>query len=69
MADATDKDAEYYGYFMTGLMGLMDDAQLASYDAEGIRHLRAARQLFSAEFQRRHPDAWRLPDSEGDGTS
>jgi hypothetical protein len=50
--------AEYYGFFMTGLLGLEDDAQLSGYDAAGIEHLRKAVKIFGAEFRRRHPDAW-----------
>jgi hypothetical protein len=69
MAEEADKDAEYYGYFMTAVMGLLDDAELSAYDAEGVRHLRMAKDLFSAEFQRRHPGAWDHPKPGQDGTS
>lgn len=51
-------DADYYGMFMTGLFGLIDDAELAGYSAEGIEHLRAARELFWKEFHQRHPNQW-----------
>ena len=51
-------DGDYYGFFMTGLLGLLDDAQISSYSPEGIEHLRAAREAFSREFRQRHPDQW-----------
>ena len=50
--------ADYYGFFMSGLLGLIDDAQLSDYDAAGIEHLRQAKEIFWAEFARRHPGAW-----------
>ncbi len=53
-----ESDAAYYGYFMTALFGLVDDAELSGYSAEGIEHLRKARELFWREFQARHPDGW-----------
>ena len=43
---------------MTGLFGLLDDAELSGFDQNGIALLREARDLFWAEFQRRHPYAW-----------
>lgn len=57
-ANARGRAEEYYGYFMTGLLGLLDDAELASYSAEGIEHLRRARDAFMQEFRERHPNAW-----------
>ena len=59
-----DKDAEYYGYFMTALFGLVDDAELSGYDPDGQKHLRQARDLFMAEFLRRHPNAWRQDERD-----
>lgn len=55
---AGERAEEYYGYFMTGLLGLLDDAELASYSAEGIEHLRRAREAFLQEFRERHPNTW-----------
>ena len=53
---ATDaQDADYYGYFMTALFGLIDDAELSGYDQDAVEHLRRARELFWAEFRQRHP--------------
>jgi len=52
-------DAAYYGFFMTGLLGLLDDAELSGYSAAGVAHLRRAREEFWREFQTRHPDAWK----------
>jgi hypothetical protein len=51
-------DADYYGFFMTGLFGLVDDAELSGYSPEGIALLREAQDLFWREFRKRHPDAW-----------
>ena len=50
--------ADYYGFFMSGLLGLIDDAQLSGYDRKGIELLRQAKDLFLAEFVRQHPGAW-----------
>jgi hypothetical protein len=52
-------DADCYGFFMTGLFGLIDDAELAGYSPYGIELLREARELFWAEFKERHPAAWK----------
>jgi len=61
-------DAEYYGFFMTSLFGLLDDAQLTGYSPAGTEMLRQAQNLFWEEFKSRHPDAWTeqtpLPDRE-----
>jgi hypothetical protein len=58
MTEQAISAADEYGGFMTALFGLLDDAELLGYDAEGVACLRAARDLFWAEFQRRHPEAW-----------
>ena len=50
---------DYYGYFMTALFGLIDDAELSAYSAEGIEHLRRAREAFLKEFMSRHPSGFR----------
>lgn len=39
-------DADYYGFFMTGLFGLVDDAELSGYSPEGIALLRQAQDFF-----------------------
>jgi hypothetical protein len=52
-------DADYYGSFMTGLFGLVDDAQLSGYSAEATALLHQARELFWREFHARHPHAWK----------
>jgi hypothetical protein len=54
-------DGDYYGFFMTGLFGLLDDAEQAGYSSEGLSHLRAARDAFLREFHQRHPDQWSQP--------
>jgi len=57
-SDPPYADADYYGFFMTGLFGLIDDAELAGYSPYGIELLREARELFWAEFKETHPAAW-----------
>jgi hypothetical protein len=69
MAQQPDSDADYYGMFMTGLFGLVDDAELSGYEPKGVVHLRLARDLFWAEFQRRHPGAWEHGQPASPGTS
>lgn len=51
-------DAAYYGFFMTSLSGLVDDAELSGYSPKGTTLLRQAQDLFWQEFRTRHPDAW-----------
>jgi hypothetical protein len=51
-------DADYYGFVLTGLFGVIEDAEASECDPEGIALLVQARDLFWAEFQRRHPGAW-----------
>jgi len=50
--------ADYYGFVLTSLFGVIDDAEASDCNPEGIALLRQARDLFWAEFQRRHPGAW-----------
>lgn len=50
-----DTPADYYGYFMTALMGLEDDACLSGYSLAGRELLREAIMIFGAEFDERHP--------------
>lgn len=50
-----DTPADYYGYFMTALMGLEDDATLSGYSEAGQELLREAIRIFGAEFDERHP--------------
>jgi hypothetical protein len=51
-------DANYYGFVLTGLFGVIDDAEASACNPEGIALLRQASDLFWEEFQRRHPGAW-----------
>uniref|UniRef100_UPI0035CA38D4 hypothetical protein n=1 Tax=uncultured Sphingomonas sp. TaxID=158754 RepID=UPI0035CA38D4 len=51
-------DADYYGFVLTGLFGVIDDAEASGCDAKGIALLRQASDLLWAEFQKRHPGAW-----------
>jgi hypothetical protein len=50
-----DSPADEYGGFMTALMGLQDDAQLAGYSQAGVKLLDAAIAVFGAEFDARYP--------------
>ena len=52
-------EADYYGFVLTGLLGLIDDAEASECDHEGIELLRLAREIFFEEFQRRHPGHWK----------
>ena len=47
--------ADYYGNFMTALMGLEDDAALSGYSQAGRKLLQEAIDIFGAEFRERHP--------------
>jgi len=51
-------DADYYGFVLTGLCGVIDDAEASHCHPDGIKLLRQARDLFWAEFKQRHPGAW-----------
>ncbi len=51
-------DADYYGFVLTGLFGVIDDAESSECDPEAIALLRQASDLLWAEFQQRHPGAW-----------
>lgn len=57
--------ADYYGFVLTGLFGVIDDAEASECNPEGIALLEQARDLFWAEFQERHPGAWRDKTPEG----
>ena len=59
--------ADEYGYFMTGLMGLEDDATLSGYSTQGIELLREAIRVFGAEFDERHPRHWNHKPPADDG--
>ena len=51
-------DADYYGFGMTGLFGVIDDAEASQCNPAGIALLRQAEEMFRAEFKQRHPGAW-----------
>jgi len=63
MAENPEKDtpADFYGYFMTALMGIEDDAALSGYSLAGQELLREAIKIFGAEFDERHPGHWGNP--------
>jgi hypothetical protein len=58
-------DADYYGFVLTGLFGVIDDAEASDCDPRGVALLRQARDLFWAEFKQRHPGAWDSPKQTG----
>lgn len=47
--------ADEYGGFLSGLLGLVDEAELLDYDEKGRSLLCQARDRFFREFQERHP--------------
>lgn len=51
-------DADNYGFFMTALFGLIDDAELSGYSPDATALLCRARDLYWQEFSARHPGAW-----------
>ena len=71
MNDSYEKHtpADYYGFFMTGLMGLEDDAALSGYSQHGQELLREAIKVFGAEFDERHPGHWDKSAPSGDELS
>ena len=50
--------ADYYGYFITTLMGLEDDASMSGYSAAGQGLLREAIKVFHTEFEEKYPGHW-----------
>jgi hypothetical protein len=50
-------EADYYGFVLTGLFGVIDDAEALHCDAAGITLLRQAADMLWAEFKQRHPGA------------
>jgi hypothetical protein len=50
--------SDYYGFVLTGLFGVIDDAEASECDPAAIDLLRQASGLLWAEFQRRYPGAW-----------
>ena len=51
-------EADYYGFVLTGLFGVIDDAEASGCDPAGITMLRQAADILWAEFKQRHPGAW-----------
>lgn len=58
MSDKTPShtDEQYYGYFMSALMGLEDSATLSGYSEEGTSYLRLAIEAFMEEARQRFPN-------------
>ena len=46
-------DYDYYVGFLNGLAGLIDDAEMCGYDADGIAQLREASEFFWSEYRTR----------------
>jgi hypothetical protein len=57
-------EADYYGFFMTSLFGIIDDAEMSGYNPEATELLRQAREIFWREFTERHPGHWDRPTPE-----
>ncbi len=51
-------EADYYGFVLTGLFGVIDDAEASYCNPAGVVLLRQAKDMFWAEFKQRHPGAW-----------
>jgi hypothetical protein len=58
-------DADYYGFVLTGLFGMIDDAEALRCNPAGIALLRQAKDMFWAEFKQRHPGAWEEDQTGG----
>ena len=57
MSDPTPRhtDEEYYGFFLSALMGLEDNATSSGYSEEGTSYLRVAIEAFMEEARERFP--------------
>lgn len=57
-------DPDYYALFLNALRGLIDDAELSNYDADGAEHLREALAFFESDYRIRtqsNPDGSSTP--------
>jgi hypothetical protein len=54
--DPRHTDEEYYGFFMSALMGLEDTATSSGYSEVGTSYLRVAIEAFMEEARQRFPD-------------
>lgn len=46
-----------YAAFLNGILGMIDDAELAGFDQDGIAQLREAYEFFSSDFRiRQHSE-------------
>ena len=59
-------DADYYGFVLTGLFGVIDDAEASNCDPEGVALLRRASDRFLTEFKKRHPGHWERKQASPD---
>lgn len=51
-------EADQFGFVLTGLFGVIDDAEASHCNPAGITLLRQAAEILWAEFMQRHPGAW-----------
>lgn len=51
-------DADYYGFVLTGLFGVIEDAEASQCSPKAIALLNEASELLWAEFKERHPGHW-----------
>ena len=50
--------ADYYGFVLTSLFGVIEDAEASNCNPEAIDLLNEALGLLWAEFNERHPGHW-----------
>ena len=46
-----DPEPDYYRSFCNALLGLIDDAEICSYDSDGLAHLREASEYFESHWR------------------
>jgi hypothetical protein len=53
-AGALPEEPDYYRTFCNALLGLIDDAETANYDQDGLAHLREASEYFQSDWRTIH---------------
>lgn len=54
-ADPNRPEIDYYAGFLNALAGLIDDAEMSGYDADGLACLREASEYFRSDYRILHP--------------
>jgi nitroreductase len=67
-------EPDYYAGFLNGILGMIDAAQMAGYDADGIAQLREASEFFESDYRilqhiRAEQAARKPPSDEGGATN